>query len=37
MGDAPNHIAFERELIEKVSSGKLDKAVDHWSDFETIV
>jgi hypothetical protein len=34
MGGAPDHINFERELIEKISGGKRDQAIDHSSDLE---
>jgi hypothetical protein len=34
MGGAPDHINFERELIEKISGGKRDQAIDHSSGLE---
>jgi hypothetical protein len=34
MGGGPDHINYERDLIKKISAGKLDEAIDHSSDFE---
>jgi hypothetical protein len=34
MGGGPDHINSERDLIKKISGGKLDEAIDHSSDFE---
>jgi predicted dithiol-disulfide oxidoreductase (DUF899 family) len=34
MGGGPDHIKSERDLIKKVSGGKLDEAIDYSSDFE---
>src|SRR5438874_12537398 len=36
MGGAPNQINFQRDLIEKISGGKFDEAIDHSSDFESV-
>jgi hypothetical protein len=32
MGGGPDHINSERDLIKKISGGKLDEAIDHSSD-----
>jgi hypothetical protein len=32
MGSGPDHIKSERDLIKKISGGKLDEAIDHSSD-----
>jgi hypothetical protein len=34
MSGGPDHINSERDLIRKISGGKLDETIDHSSDFE---
>jgi hypothetical protein len=37
MGGGPDHINYERDLIKKISGGKLDEAIDHSPDFELFI